>query len=79
MLKITNISHNPQRFTTTTGRRVEIAPGATENVAVAADNVRVLAKVNAGLIRITEHRSTYRKPQQRASPAKTDEPTNSEE
>ena len=56
MLKITYISHNTQRFTTRTGKRVEIEPGASENVAIDADNIRIRAKVNAGLIAVAEQR-----------------------
>ena len=78
MAKVTNISHTPQRFTTTTGRRVEIEPGASENLAVSAEDSRVAAKLRAGLITIEEKRPSY-KPVQRSAPVKTDEASTPEE
>lgn len=50
MVQIANISRSVQRFTEPGGKVVEIDPGHADNVDLDRDNVRLQAKVRAGLI-----------------------------
>lgn len=50
MVQIANISLSVQRFTEPGGKVVEIEPGHADSVEIDRDNVRLQAKVRAGLI-----------------------------
>lgn len=75
MLKISNVSHVPQRFRLRDGSRVEIAPGEHETVDIDPANGWLAAAIRAKLVHVTETRPVRKSyvrrvkdDEQRASP-----------